>query len=208
MPYTVHRRGPRRPTRPRPVPSEPFAGGATAIGRVVHGPRHWTARIVFDDLSKHAVCLPAGLPGAEAAVGPGGVPGRTCSTSTAGFARARGTGRGGEVRERLTDALPVIETQAGDVSAYIPTNVISITDGQDLPGSGPVLPGRSAGDLGRPLGLAGSARRPDQGDEAQVAGQAQGRPRPVPGTGGVRAVRLRPGREGRRPRSDRGRRMH
>ncbi len=29
-------------------------------------------------------------------------------------------------------ALPIIETQAGDVSAYIPTNVISITDGQDL----------------------------------------------------------------------------
>ena len=31
-------------------------------------------------------------------------------------------------------ALPIIETQAGDVSAYIPTNVISITDGRDLPG--------------------------------------------------------------------------
>ena len=35
-------------------------------------------------------------------------------------------------------ALPIIETQAGDVSAYIPTNVISITDGQIYPGNRPV----------------------------------------------------------------------
>ena len=62
-------------------------------------------------------------------------------------------------------ALPIIETQAGDVSAYIPTNVISITDGQifletDLFYSG-VRPGRER----RHLGLARRRRGADRGDE-------------------------------------------
>ena len=57
-------------------------------------------------------------------------------------------------------ALPIIETQAGDVSAFIPTNVISITDGQifletDLFFQG-VRPGGERG----PLGVAASAPRP------------------------------------------------
>jgi hypothetical protein len=46
-------------------------------------------------------------------------------------------------------ALAVIETQANDVSAYIPTNVISITDGQNLPGDRLVLPGHPPGGDGR-----------------------------------------------------------
>ena len=63
-------------------------------------------------------------------------------------------------------ALPIIETQAGDVSAYIPTNVISITDGQiyletDLFYSG-VRPGHQR----RHLGVARRRQRPDQGHEA------------------------------------------
>ena len=41
-------------------------------------------------------------------------------------------------------ALPIIETQAGDVSAYIPTNVISITDGQIFLSDRPVLPGSAS----------------------------------------------------------------
>ncbi len=51
-------------------------------------------------------------------------------------------------------ALPIIETQAGDVSAYIPTNVISITDGQIFLESGTVLLRRSSGDQRRYLRVA------------------------------------------------------
>ena len=63
-------------------------------------------------------------------------------------------------------ALPVIETQAGDVSAYIPTNVISITDGQifletELFFQG-IRPAVNVGISVSPRGLRGA----DQGDEA------------------------------------------
>ena len=53
----------------------------------------------------------------------------TCSTSTSASSSARRRCRTTKGGGSLT-ALPIIETQAGDVSAYIPTNVISITDGQ------------------------------------------------------------------------------
>ena len=88
-------------------------------------------------------------------------------------------------------ALPIIETQAGDVSAYIPTNVISITDGQifletDLFHSG-VRPGHQR----RHLGVA--RRRLGAGAlDALGVGHAASRPRAVPRARGVRAVRLRP----------------
>ena len=87
-------------------------------------------------------------------------------------------------------ALPIIETQAGDVSAYIPTNVISITDGQifletDLFNSG-VRPGRQR----RPLGLARRILRGHQGDQAGRL-HAEARPRAVPRTRCLLAVRLR-----------------
>ena len=55
-------------------------------------------------------------------------------------------------------ALPVIETQAGDVSAYIPTNVISITDGQIFLETGAVLPRHPPGGERRRFGVRGSAR--------------------------------------------------
>ncbi len=62
-------------------------------------------------------------------------------------------------------ALPVIETQAGDVSAYIPTNVISITDGQIFLETELFYRGiRPAVNVG--LGQPGRLRRSDQGDEA------------------------------------------
>ena len=86
------------------------------------------ALIVYDDLSKHAVAyrqlslLLRRPPGREA------VPGDVF------FLHSRVLERAAKLSEEngsgsLT-ALPIIETQAGDVSAYIPTNVISITDGQ------------------------------------------------------------------------------
>ena len=88
-------------------------------------------------------------------------------------------------------ALPIIETQAGDVSAYIPTNVISITDGQiflepDLFFAG-VRPAVNVGISVCRVG--GNAQIKAM---KQVAGRLQARPRAVPRAGGLRAVRLRP----------------
>ncbi|GIW74466.1 MAG: hypothetical protein KatS3mg103_0988 [Phycisphaerales bacterium] len=57
-------------------------------------------------------------------------------------------------------ALPIIETQEGDVSAYIPTNVISITDGQIYLETGAVLLGRPPGDQRGHLGAAAWAAAP------------------------------------------------
>ena len=90
-------------------------------------------------------------------------------------------------------ALPVIETQANDVSAYIPTNVISITDGQifletDLFYQG-IRPAVNVGLSGISRGLLG----PDEGDE-EGRGQDQGRAGAVPRDGGLCPVRLRPRR--------------
>ena len=87
-------------------------------------------------------------------------------------------------------ALPIIETQAGDVSAYIPTNVISITDGQIFLQSRPLLLGRPPGRERRHLGLARRLVGADEGDEEGRRPPAP-RPRPVPRARGLRAVRLR-----------------
>ena len=86
-------------------------------------------------------------------------------------------------------ALPVIETQAGDVSAYIPTNVISITDGQifltsELFYSG-IRPAINVGISVEPRGRQGAGQGHAPGRRSP-----QARPGPVPRTAGVRAVRL------------------
>ncbi|MBO7676219.1 MAG: F0F1 ATP synthase subunit alpha, partial [Erysipelotrichaceae bacterium] len=84
--------------------------------------------IVYDDLSKHAVAyrtlsLLLRRP-----------PGREAFPGDVFYLHSRLLERSGKLSERLGNgsltALPIIETQAGDISAYIPTNVISITDGQ------------------------------------------------------------------------------
>ncbi|MDK2942725.1 MAG: F-type H+/Na+-transporting ATPase subunit alpha [Acetobacterium sp.] len=81
--------------------------------------------IIYDDLSKHAVAYRAMSlilrrpPGREA------FPGDVFYLHSRLLERAAKLKAGGSIT-----ALPIIETQAGDVSAYIPTNVISITDGQ------------------------------------------------------------------------------
>jgi len=86
------------------------------------------ALIIYDDLSKHAVAyrqlslLLRRPPGREAYPGDVFYLHSRLLERAAKMAKSRGGGS-------LT-ALPIIETQAGDVSAYIPTNVISITDGQ------------------------------------------------------------------------------
>ena len=76
-------------------------------------------------------------------------------------------------------ALPIIETQAGDVSAYIPTNVISITDGQIVLDSRPLLFRHPARGERRPVGFTRRLLRGGQGDEAGRR-HAQARPRAVP----------------------------
>ena len=90
-------------------------------------------------------------------------------------------------------ALPVIETQANDVSAYIPTNVISITDGQIFLETDLVLSGHPPRGECRPVGVARGLRRPGEGDEAGRR-QDQGRARAISRDGRLRPVRLGPRR--------------
>ncbi len=84
--------------------------------------------IVYDDLSKHAVAYRALSLLLERS------PGREAYPGDVFYLHSRLLERSARLSDELgggsITALPIIETQAGDVSAYIPTNVISITDGQ------------------------------------------------------------------------------
>ncbi|MBE6908114.1 MAG: F0F1 ATP synthase subunit alpha [Ruminococcaceae bacterium] len=84
--------------------------------------------IVYDDLSKHAIAYRALSLLLERS------PGREAYPGDVFYLHSRLLERSAHLSEELgggsMTALPIIETQAGDVSAYIPTNVISITDGQ------------------------------------------------------------------------------
>lgn len=84
--------------------------------------------IVYDDLSKHAVAYRA------LSLLLGRSPGREAYPGDVFYLHSRLLERSSRLSEELgggsITALPIVETQAGDVSAYIPTNVISITDGQ------------------------------------------------------------------------------
>ena len=85
-------------------------------------------------------------------------------------------------------ALPIIETQAGDVSAYIPTNVISITDGQIYLETDLFYQGiRPAMSVGLSVSRVGSAAQIKA--MKQVAGPREARPGPVSGIGRLRPVR-------------------
>src|SRR6185503_16955495 len=91
------------------------------------------ALVIYDDLSKHAqayrqLSLLLRRP-----------PGREAYPGDIFYLHSRLLERAAKLSDKLgggsLTALPIIETQAGDVSAYIPTNVISITDGQIYLGS-------------------------------------------------------------------------
>ncbi len=84
--------------------------------------------IVYDDLSKHAVAY------RTISLLLGRTPGREAFPGDIFYIHSRLLERSAHLSDELgggsMTALPIVETQAGDVSAYIPTNVISITDGQ------------------------------------------------------------------------------
>jgi len=103
----------------------PYA--ATAIGEFFRDSgRH--ALVIYDDLSKHAMAY------REISLLLRRPPGREAYPGDVFYLHSRLLERSAKMSDKngggsLT-ALPIVETQAGDVSAYIPTNVISITDGQ------------------------------------------------------------------------------
>src|SRR6187200_2320597 len=103
----------------------PFAGAAMGEWFMDHG---MDALIVYDDLSKHAVAYRQVSLVLKRPSGREAYPGDVFYLHSRLLERAARVGEqygGGSLT-----ALPIIETQSGDVSAYIPTNVISITDGQ------------------------------------------------------------------------------
>ena len=103
----------------------PFAGAAMGEWFMDHG---MDALIVFDDLSKHAVAYRQVSLVLKRPAGREAYPGDVFYLHSRLLERAARVGE--KYGNGSLTALPIIETQAGDVSAYIPTNVISITDGQ------------------------------------------------------------------------------
>ena len=103
----------------------PYAGTAIAEHFMNKGK---DVLIVYDDLSKHAVAYRA------LSLLLGRSPGREAYPGDVFYLHSRLLERSSRLSDEMgggsITALPIIETQAGDVSAYIPTNVISITDGQ------------------------------------------------------------------------------
>src|SRR5688572_14872519 len=103
----------------------PFAGAAMGEWFMDNG---MDALIIYDDLSKHAVAY------RQVSLILKRPSGREAYPGDVFYLHSRLLERAARVAEKYGNgsltALPIIETQAGDVSAYIPTNVISITDGQ------------------------------------------------------------------------------
>ena len=103
----------------------PYAGCAVAEYFMDRGK---DVLIIYDDLSKHAVAYRTLSLLLERS------PGREAYPGDVFYLHSRLLERSAQLSDKLgggsVTALPIVETQAGDVSAYIPTNIISITDGQ------------------------------------------------------------------------------
>ena len=124
MPYTVVVASPASDSASNQYLA-PFAGAAMSEWFMDNG---MDALIVYDDLSKHAVAY------RQVSLVLKRPSGREAFPGDVFYLHSRLLERAARVGEKYGNgsvtALPIIETQAGDVSAYIPTNVISITDGQ------------------------------------------------------------------------------
>ena len=103
----------------------PYTGCAVAEYFMYHGR---DTLVIYDDLSKHAVAYRTISLLLERS------PGREAYPGDVFYLHSRLLERSAQLSDRRgggsMTALPIVETQAGDVSAYIPTNIISITDGQ------------------------------------------------------------------------------
>ena len=131
----------------------PYAGTAMAEYFMYKGK---DVLIVYDDLSKHAVAYRA------LSLLLGRSPGREAYPGDVFYLHSRLLERSSRLSDENSGgsitALPIIETQAGDVSAYIPTNVISITDGQIFLESGLFAAGmRPAVNVGLSVSRVGGA---------------------------------------------------
>src|SRR5512147_2821112 len=124
MPYTIIVASPASDTAANQYLA-PFAGAAMGEWFMDNG---MDALIIYDDLSKHAVAY------RQIALVLKRPSGREAYPGDVFYLHSRLLERAARLNEKYGNgsltALPIIETQAGDVSAYIPTNVISITDGQ------------------------------------------------------------------------------
>ena len=131
----------------------PYAGTAMAEYFMHKGK---DALIIYDDLSKHAVAYRA------LSLLLGRSPGREAYPGDVFYLHSRLLERSSRLSDEMgggsITALPILETQAGDVSAYIPTNVISITDGQIFLESGLFASGmRPAVNVGLSVSRVGGA---------------------------------------------------
>src|SRR6516164_5838194 len=124
MPYTTILSAPASDTATNQYLA-PFAGAAMGEWFMDNG---MDALIVYDDLSKHAVAYRQVSLVLKRPSGREAYPGDVFYLHSRLLERAARVGA--KYGNGSLTALPIIETQAGDVSAYIPTNVISITDGQ------------------------------------------------------------------------------
>ena len=147
------------------------------------------AVVFYDDLSKHAAAY------REISLLLRRPPGREAYPGDVFYLHSRLLERAAKLRDDLgggsLTAIPVIETQAGDVVGVHPDQRHLDHRRADLPGVRPLLLRRAPGGERRHLGLARRRQRPDQGDE-EGGRHAAPRPRAVPRAGGVRPVRLRP----------------
>jgi F-type H+-transporting ATPase subunit alpha len=131
----------------------PYAGCAMAEDLMYKGK---DVLIIYDDLTKHAIAY------REVSLLLRRPPGREAYPGDIFFLHSRLLERAAKLSDEKgggsITALPVIETQAGDVSAYIPTNLISITDGQIYLTTGLFFQGvRPAVDVGISVSRVGSA---------------------------------------------------